>query len=87
VRFRETFVTRFRGVQSGVLGLLLHASGALAQASGSIVGRVLTAEETPVAGASVTIDGFPLTTLSDDAGRFVLGSVPPGERTLRVERI
>jgi hypothetical protein len=52
------------------------------------VGRVLDAQSrAPIAGVTVRLLHFPHTTISARDGRFVLGAVPPGERTLRAEQI
>jgi len=59
-----------------------------AQTSGSIVGRVVDAATGEgVDAATVTLVGTRTQVLTGADGRFILGSVPPGERALRVEHI
>jgi hypothetical protein len=59
-----------------------------AQTTGSIIGRVLDADSiTPLAGVDVRIERLPHRTTTAPDGRFVIGSVPAGERDLRIEQI
>jgi len=59
-----------------------------AQTAGSVVGRVVNAQDsTPVAAAVISLPGFNLSTVADSAGRFVIAAVPAGERRLHIERI
>ena len=68
--------------------LVLVPSAARAQTLGSIIGRVVDARSDSVlAGAAVTVVGTNLRAITGRDGRFVIGSVPPGERTLRVEQL
>ena len=67
---------------------LTMAAGAGAQTTGSIVGRVVdAATNEPLAGVDLSLDRLPLRATTDLQGRFVIGSVPPGERVLRVSFI
>src|SRR5688572_15170376 len=62
--------------------LLFVPSAARAQTLGSIIGRVIDARsEAPLQGAAITVVGTNLRALSGTDGRFIIGSVPPGERT------
>lgn len=73
------------------LALLLVALGtrpAAAQATGSILGRVLDAQSgEPIVGADVQLVGLPFRATTVAEGRFALAAVPPGEHTLRVQRL
>ncbi len=89
--------SRARCRASGPLGLgvallpLLLALGpapARAQATGTILGTVVSdSSGEPLAGVEVQVPGFPLRTLTDANGRFVLAGVPVGERTVHVQRL
>ncbi len=63
---------------------LLAPVAAIAQTSlGSISGQVTDAGTgAPLAGASITVEGMPLSAASDRAGRFSLVNVPTGTHTL-----
>ena len=71
------------------LALLIYVRDAApAQTSGSIVGRVVDAQtRTPLAGVSIELVQLQRRTVSGADGRFVLGAVPPGERTVRAQHI
>lgn len=56
---------------------------ARAQEAGVVRGTVVDDDETPLAAALVVIEGRGLETSSDEAGRFVFRSVPPGRHLLR----
>ncbi len=59
-----------------------------AQTAGSIVGRVLDAQtKAPLVGVTIRLLQLPHRSVSAGDGRFVIGAVPPGERSLRAERI
>jgi hypothetical protein len=62
-------------------------AGAAAQTTGSIIGRVVDATGAPLGSASIEATGLGRKTVAGADGRFILAAVPPGERTLRVERI
>lgn len=67
--------------------LSLHPLRAEAQTTGSIVGRVIDVQSgAALAGVAVRIDKLPHHTVTAADGRFVLGSVPAGERSLRIEQ-
>jgi hypothetical protein len=71
---------------------LALAAGPAAQAQQppavSITGRVTEAVSgAPVAGATVSVEGTTLRTLTDDGGAFRLEGVPPGPQVIRVIRI
>lgn len=70
---------------------LLTAATATAQSAalvGSLTGTVLDrGTRQPVADAQIGVVGTALAATSDAAGRFVIGRVPVGTRTLRVIRI
>mgnify|MGYP001593462251 CR=1 FL=1 len=54
----------------------------------TIIGRITEAVAgVPLAGAMVSIESTALTALTDDAGRFRIGKVPPGPQVIRVIRI
>ena len=68
--------------------LLAAASAAAAQGTGTVSGRVTTAEgATPVPGVAVILLGTTRGVVSDSAGRFTLGGVPAGSRRLQARRI
>jgi len=54
---------------------LLHIYG---QGNGSLTGQVITADERPLANASVTIDRTKIGATTDTAGFFNLPDIPPG---------
>ncbi|MGH7464830.1 MAG: carboxypeptidase regulatory-like domain-containing protein, partial [Longimicrobiales bacterium] len=58
-----------------------------AQTIGSIMGRVVDGAGSGIDGVSIEVVGTPLRSLSGPDGRFIIGSVPPGERTLRIEHL
>jgi hypothetical protein len=71
-----------------VLLLLLVPAPAIGQTASSIVGRVLAAGTTdPVAGVTVSVVGTTLSAQTGADGRFLIGNVPAGERSVRAERI
>jgi hypothetical protein len=68
--------------------LLLSPFDLEAQTVGSILGRVVDAQTgQPLEAASIEIVGTQLRSVSGADGRFIVGSVPPGERAVRVEHI
>jgi TonB-linked SusC/RagA family outer membrane protein len=81
--------------RAGGFALLLPLSFALpstnplhAQATGTIVGRVVDAENgQPIAAAQVTISGTQLGRATGDDGRFTLPNIATGSATLIVRRI
>jgi hypothetical protein len=80
-----------RGIARRALGLLLLtllacAAPLHAQTTGTIVGQVVdAATQEPLASADVTIEPLGRTTVTGEAGRFVLAGVPSGQYTVRVE--
>jgi iron complex outermembrane receptor protein len=74
----------------GAMGALAlgFASQLLAQGTGAIVGRVLSADTAePVVGAFISIDEARPVAQSDTAGRFRIDGVAAGTHTLRVHRV
>lgn len=68
--------------------LILAASSAAAQQTGSIRGKVVEASSLqPLAGAQVSIEGTGRGGLTNDAGDFLLLNVPAGEYSVRVDMI
>ena len=71
-----------------LLFALLTAPPLDAQTIGSIIGRVVDAETgAGIEAVSVEVVGTTLRVLTSAEGRFIIGSVPPGERTLRIEHL
>ena len=56
-------------------------------ATGTVVGRVVRAEGTPIAGARVLVPGTARYAVADDSGRFVVRDVPLGTRALYTRAI
>src|SRR5688572_4566152 len=70
------------------LGVVVLNAAASAQTNGSVVGRVIDAQtRAPLTGVAVSVMQLPHRTVSGPDGRFVIGAVPPGEHTVRAERI
>jgi TonB-linked SusC/RagA family outer membrane protein len=70
-----------------VLCLLLFTGAANAQ-TGAIAGTVVNqATDQPLPGAQVSVIGTGMGTLTGEEGRFLLQSVPAGQRVLRVDHI
>lgn len=68
--------------------LASSASAVQAQATGSITGRVVDAQNgQPIAAAQLTINGTTLGRATGDDGRFTLSAVPVGTQVLTVRRI
>jgi hypothetical protein len=71
------------------LGLLVVARPGPAQTTGSIEGRVLDAESSPLTGAVVTVRSPSLqgtrTATTDSNGRFLIQWLPPGDYAVRAE--
>ncbi|HSJ09226.1 MAG TPA: TonB-dependent receptor [Longimicrobiales bacterium] len=71
-----------------LLIFLLVPAAAQSQTTGSIVGRIVDrASGAGLEGVQVEVVGTTVRGATREDGRFILGSVPPGERSLRVERI
>jgi hypothetical protein len=70
-----------------LLGQLLGGGTVAAQVTGSLVGRIQDAETgAGIPDASVAL-GSEFLALTDSAGFFAIGDIPPGEHTLRVVHI
>ncbi len=70
-----------------LLGQVLGGGAVAGQATGSLVGRIQDAETgAGIADASVAL-GSEFLALTDSAGFFAIGDIPPGEHTLRVVHI
>ena len=63
------------------------STGTLLRGTSRLRGRVVNGEEAPVANARVEVAGTGLTATSNDAGNFVLDSLPSGTRTAVVRAI
>ncbi len=80
-------MTRLRVLLAVALALALAPVAAVAQA-GTVRGRVVEqGSNNPLQGVSVSVVGGGSTTLTNQEGRFTLGNVPAGARTLRAARI
>lgn len=65
--------------------ILISASAAIGQGSGTIAGRVLDGTTgNPLPGANIRLDGTPLTAESDRTGAFTLVRVPAGPQKITV---
>jgi hypothetical protein len=73
-------------VLAGALLLPTHLEGQ-SSGSGAVTGRIYADSSTPLAKARVRVVGVVPSVVSDDDGRFSLGSVPPGNQVLEVRRI
>lgn len=67
--------------------LAVVAGGAAAQTNGSILGQVTSAAGEPLRGVQVSVTSPALRAVTGTDGRFVLGAVPAGERTVHVEML
>ena len=70
-----------------VVLFLLGITGQLAAQNGTIAGRVVDSAGTPLASATVTVDGTLLRTLSSPEGMYRIRGVSPGTYTVRVRLI
>ena len=73
-------------VASAVLATLLGVAcpGVAFAQSAVVTGRVVDAAAgTPIAGATLSVEGTPISTLSDESGRFRLRAIPPGPQVIR----
>ena len=72
----------------GVLVAVLCAPNALAQQGGTLTGRVTDARSgQPIPGVAVEIEGTTIATAAGEDGRYRLGNIPPGQRTIIARRI
>jgi len=85
---------RTRGAAARPVWLELVPSAALlfpiilsAQGLGSIAGVVTDSSGFPILGAHVTVDSVSFNAFTDENGRFLLGSLPPGVRRLSARRL
>lgn len=79
---------RRRSLLCLVCGMLAAPPGLYAQTTGRVVGTVHDASsDQPVAGATVSIQGTEVRSLTDAEGRFVLTDVAVGEQTVSAEMI
>lgn len=68
--------------------VFLAASPAAAQRAGTVEGTVSAADGgAPLAGVTVRVEGTALQAVTDAAGRFRIGGVEPGARTLSAHRL
>ncbi|MFC5409855.1 TonB-dependent siderophore receptor [Larkinella bovis] len=72
-----------------MIGLLISllTDPLLAQTTGSITGKTLAGDATPLAEVSVRIAGTRLGTLTNEAGEFVINKVPAGQQILVISRV
>lgn len=59
---------------------------ALVRETGGLTGLILRADETPLAGASVEVQGTGLTALTDENGEFALADMPTGEYLINIRQ-
>ena len=83
------FSARASAIAAFVLVALFSAStAAFAQGSANIQGTVTdSATQRPVVGAQVAIAGTTRGTVTDDAGRYAIRAIAPGQYVLRVVRL
>src|SRR6185436_1148773 len=77
-------ILRFGAV--AVIAALLPAA-LRAQATGTIGGRVSTAEGQPIAGAQVSVVGTMRASVTDQQGRFTINGVPAGAQRVRARML
>ena len=71
-----------------VLAAVLCAPNALAQQGGTLAGRVTDARSgQPIPGVAIEIEGTTIATAAGDDGRYRLGNIPAGQRTIIARRI
>jgi TonB-linked SusC/RagA family outer membrane protein len=70
-----------------VLATWLPAGEAVAQSNGTITGLVTGANGLPLRAAQVFVPGTGIGALTNDAGRYLLLEVPPGEHRLTVQLV
>jgi iron complex outermembrane receptor protein len=70
---------------AALFGLVVTCTTALAQGTGTIAGTVEDRQNgQPIPGAAVVVDGTDVTTVANGVGRFEIGKVPAGQRTLLI---
>ena len=80
-------VADFGRLRAFMLAALVTPAGLAAQASTSVSGIVADAVGTPIAGASVSLSGHPVTAATDEDGRFHLTAPSAGGFTLSAKRL
>lgn len=81
-------ISSLRSLISSASLVLLFATGAHAQTTGSIIGRVVDVQSgAPLVGVDIRLERLPHRVTTGPDGRFVIGAVPPGERDIRVEHL
>ncbi|MEP6999328.1 MAG: TonB-dependent receptor [bacterium] len=80
------------GVAFAVILALVSTSSGSAQSAPSpratVTGRVVEAATgQPLSGVAVSVEGFPMASGSDSAGRYQLANVPPGPQVLQARRL
>jgi iron complex outermembrane receptor protein len=83
--FSRLFCPTFRTASLGVAVQLFAASLLLAQDTGSIHGRLLTEDESPVLDATVTVTELRRQVAVDSQGAFEFSGLPAGSYLLRAE--
>lgn len=74
-------------VVAGLLTIFV-ASRVGAGTTGTASGIVKdTASGAPLAGANIIVDGTTLSTVTDDAGKFVITNIPPGDYTIEAQMV
>lgn len=81
-------MVRARSIVAGIAVIICCTDVAVAQATGSISGRVVdSATSTPLSDATVMVDGTDRRASTRDDGTFRITGVPAGSHALRVRRI
>ena len=80
-------VIDFGRLRAFMVAALVMPADLAAQASTSVSGIVADAIGTPIAGASVSLSGHPVTAATDEEGRFHLSAPSAGGFTLSVKRL
>jgi hypothetical protein len=72
---------------TGVLVALVTGAQLPAQTTGTLIGRIVTADGSPIANARITVRGTALGTVAASDGGFRLTGVPSENQTLDVKRL
>ncbi|GAB3254723.1 hypothetical protein GCM10027347_15340 [Larkinella harenae] len=59
----------------------------MAQTTGSVAGKMVSSDATPLTEVNVRVAGTRLGTITNDAGEFVLNNVPAGQHVLVITRV